>query len=142
MKTARFLNGSIDPDRHTPVRISAGSPRYPLPYVITGRAAILAPPYRILKMTDRDEYRRIYLAQLEGHGFERIHALLKSLAEPGKEIVLLCFEDLRKPGQWCHRRMFAEWWEEKTGRKVEELEEAAPLPAATPKRKDRTPPLF
>jgi hypothetical protein len=38
-----------------------------------------------------------------------------------KGVVLLCFEDLSKPGEWCHRRAFATWWEEQTGEKVEEL---------------------
>lgn len=39
----------------------------------------------------------------------------------GKALVFLCFEDLTKDGEWCHRRMFAEWWQRKTGMKVEEL---------------------
>jgi hypothetical protein len=35
---------------------------------------------------------------------------------------LLCFEDLTKPGLWCHRRPFANWWLENTGEVVPELE--------------------
>ncbi|MDR2170525.1 MAG: hypothetical protein LBP59_10320 [Planctomycetaceae bacterium] len=38
-----------------------------------------------------------------------------------KPVVLLCYEDVSKVGQWCHRRMFAEWWENKTGEIIEEL---------------------
>ena len=136
------MNRNIDPEKHTPVRISAGNPRYPLPYVVKDKAAILAPPYRILKLNDQEEYRRIYFEQLDGHGVRKIYSVLKSLAEPGKEIVLLCFEDIRKPGQWCHRRMFAEWWEAKTGRKVEELEEAEPVSSGKPERSRQTGPLF
>ena len=142
MKTARFLNGNIDPEKHTPLRISAGNPRYPLPYAIRDKAAILAPPYRILKIADQEEYRRLYFEQLDKYGVQKIYSVLKSLAEPGKEIVLLCFEDICKPGQWCHRRMFAEWWEAKTGKAVEELEEAQPLPPGKAKRSGSTRPLF
>jgi hypothetical protein len=36
-------------------------------------------------------------------------------------LALLCYEDLSEPGTFCHRRMFAEWWSERTGEKVEEL---------------------
>ena len=40
-------------------------------------------------------------------------------------LVLLCFEDLSKPGEWCHRRIFADWWKDITGDHVREL---GPLP--------------
>lgn len=43
------------------------------------------------------------------------------LGEKCKDIVLLCFEDLTKPGEWCHRCVFAEWWQNKTGQKINEL---------------------
>jgi hypothetical protein len=36
--------------------------------------------------------------------------------------VCLCFEDLTKPGLWCHRQIFARWWTEETGEAVPELE--------------------
>ena len=39
----------------------------------------------------------------------------------GKELVLLCYEDVRVPGGWCHRTVFAEWWAEQTGELIEEL---------------------
>ena len=33
----------------------------------------------------------------------------------GLEPILLCWEPLKKPGEYCHRRMVAEWFEEKLG---------------------------
>jgi len=39
------------------------------------------------------------------------------------QLVLLCFEDLRTPGRFCHRRVFATWWEELKGQVVTELPE-------------------
>ena len=40
---------------------------------------------------------------------------------PGREIALCCYEDVNKPGYWCHRRFFAEWWRGKTGEIIDEL---------------------
>ncbi|KKK71236.1 hypothetical protein LCGC14_2915950, partial [marine sediment metagenome] len=37
----------------------------------------------------------------------------------GRPLVLLCYEDLSKAP--CHRRVFAAFWEEKTGQAVPEL---------------------
>jgi len=34
---------------------------------------------------------------------------------------LLCYESLGKPGVFCHRQIFAEWWREQTGEVVSEL---------------------
>ena len=39
-----------------------------------------------------------------------------------ERLVLLCYEDLTKPGLRCHRRLFANWWCENTGDVVPELE--------------------
>lgn len=27
----------------------------------------------------------------------------------GKDVALLCYESLKKPGEWCHREIVAEW---------------------------------
>lgn len=40
----------------------------------------------------------------------------------GVEPVLLCWEKLQKPDEFCHRRMVAEWFGEQLGVTVEELE--------------------
>jgi rubrerythrin len=39
----------------------------------------------------------------------------------GERLVLLCFEDVLA-GESCHRRTFAQWWEEQTGQEVPELD--------------------
>jgi len=45
-----------------------------------------------------------------------------------KPVVLLCFEDLRQGGSvWCRRRLFADWWKNKTGEIIPELEDNPPL---------------
>jgi hypothetical protein len=35
-----------------------------------------------------------------------------------------CFQDVRQPDTWCHRLVFAEWWQEQTGETATELEAA------------------
>ncbi|MDV6237616.1 DUF488 family protein [Leptospira ellisii] len=42
---------------------------------------------------------------------------LKELSQ-GKDLALLCYE---KPGDFCHRRLVAEWLERKTGIEVPEF---------------------
>lgn len=46
------------------------------------------------------------------------------------EPVLLCWEHLRKEGEWCHRRMVAEWLEDALGAHIPEMA-IAPRPKKT-----------
>lgn len=39
----------------------------------------------------------------------------------GQRLVLLCHEDVTADPLVCHRRVFAAWWKERTGRDVPEL---------------------
>lgn len=123
MKTARYLNGNIDPQKHVPLAISMGLPKFCLSYPLKDRIYILAPSRDILQIADPVEYQKKYCEQLERYGVEKIKRILLREQERDKENVLLCFEDIRKPGLWCHRRMFAEWFERKTGVVIDELEE-------------------
>jgi hypothetical protein len=69
---------------------------------------------------DRAEYERLYAQQLAALDppkvWEEIHAL-----HPGVEPVLLCWEDLSKPDQWCHRTLAAEWFRRNLGHEVAEI---------------------
>ncbi|NBJ88141.1 YopX family protein [Acutalibacter sp. 1XD8-36] len=63
----------------------------------------------------------------------------------GKDVVLLCYEDIRKgPDDWCHRRTFADWWLKNTGEALPELFDPTPDPSkprqAVSKRIQETPP--
>lgn len=115
-----------------PVGASIGLPKFPVGYDLVGSVGMLA-PFGLLGIEDHDEFRRRYRRRLNGYGVEKIQWVLTALAKGGTVsgdgklgtpylgVVLLCFEDLSKPSEWCHRRMFAEWWEEKTGDTVPEL---------------------
>lgn len=72
---------------------------------------------------DQQAYTRAYLDQLDRIGLEEIQAALelKSGSDGGKPLVLLCFEKLEAPGEFCHRRIFAGWYRSKTGQEVPEL---------------------
>jgi hypothetical protein len=105
-------------------RTSRGGPRFKLDYPLVHSLLKLAPA-RDLWGLNLADFIPAYRAQLDAVG---VAAIRKDLAKitskaPGKEPVLLCFEDIRKPEQWCHRRVFADWWAEQTGEVVDELPE-------------------
>ena len=65
----------------------------------------------------RDLYYQEILAPLNAYVvWDELHRLAGD-AEP----VLLCWEHLRKEGDWCHRRIVAEWFEDRVGAIVAEM---------------------
>lgn len=69
----------------------------------------------------------MYRARLDTAGVAAIRDELRQIARSAgsDRLVLLCFCDLSAPppAGWCHRRMFATWWQERTGDAVPELAE-------------------
>lgn len=117
--------------RHTasdvlPVRTSMGKPRFIDPQ----RAAAMPVveeliPYGLLKIDQEPEFARRYRARLEKTGVDAIEARFRALIDTYRRpLALLCFEKLIAPGEFCHRRIFAAWWEEQTGEPVPEYESA------------------
>jgi len=98
-----------------PVGISLGIPKYFQGHNLR----YLAPTYDILKLEKEEEYTPAYLMHLEKVDMERLRDDFSIISgnEGGKDIALLCYE---KPGEFCHRRLFAEWLKEKTGYEVKE----------------------
>ncbi|MGI5151416.1 hypothetical protein ACQEVC_34470 [Plantactinospora sp. CA-294935] len=117
------------PDQGAPVRTTVGAPRFRLPYEIAGEARLLMPSFAMLKL-DEEPYRAIYRERLETGGVDAIRRQLRTIAVAAgaSQLVLLCFCDLTvaPPNNWCHRRMFAQWWQERTGEEVTELAEQVP----------------
>jgi hypothetical protein len=73
----------------------------------------------MLKLPD-DEFEPRYLARLERIGPERIERRLREVYDEYRQpLALCCFE--ADPAA-CHRRQFAHWWEQRTGRAVPELD--------------------
>ena len=75
------------------------------------RYPALAPRSKMLKM-DEEEYRRKYQGILDRLDPRRVYEDL------GADAILLCWES---PGAFCHRRLVAEWLEERLGVVVPEL---------------------
>ena len=107
MQTSNFWHFSREPGDPRIVSISTGNPEW-----FQGRRyPALAPRWNMLKMdeaTYREEYRKI-LDKLDPQ---------KVFDDLGEDAILLCWE---KPGAFCHRRLVAEWLEEKLGVKVPEF---------------------
>ncbi|WP_053641418.1 MULTISPECIES: hypothetical protein [unclassified Streptomyces] len=105
-----------------PVRITRGHPRYKLSYLLQHQVPVLAPAAAYFTEPE-PVFTAAYRADLDKLGAPRIAELLNAVATAAGDhrLVLLCFEDLSKPGLWCHRRVFADWWQERTGDVVREL---------------------
>ncbi|WP_018559229.1 MULTISPECIES: hypothetical protein [unclassified Streptomyces] len=125
----------FQPVMGVPVRTTAGHPRFPLAYQLAGHARLVTPTRQLLAANlPEDAYEFSYRRLLAGHGLDAITAELAAIAaghEPGRPLVLLCFDRLNKPGAWCHRSHLARWWTEQTGQDVPELgaRPAGPPPA-------------
>lgn len=135
--TSRYANKELKNEGYYPVGISIGSPKYALGYTEREHCYALAPKGFMLKM-EFVPYKEAYIKKLEDIGTSKIIAMVRKMeqnaAAEGKKLVLLCFEDIRQPSQWCHRTIFAEWWKAHTGEAIEELAEATAL---KPKREPK-----
>ncbi|MFJ5307432.1 hypothetical protein [Streptomyces sp. NPDC088350] len=105
-----------------PVRITLGAPRFKLPYTLTHSVRELAPKKAYFGKP-LPEFTAAYRADLDRLGPARIAERLREIVNVELEhrLVLLCFEDLSDSAQWCHRRVFAAWWQDATGDEVREL---------------------
>jgi hypothetical protein len=108
-------------------RVYAGQSAAALGYKLAANLREVAPDRAIWQLND-EAFDVAYRLQLERLGFDEITARLSRLAlEHGNNrLVLLCFEDLRKAGESCHRQNFAAYWHEMTGELVPELEHRGP----------------
>ena len=121
--TSRFSNPELKNGEYTAVRISLGSPRWRVGYVIAGAIEELM-PRGIFGIEDREVFRERYFERLDSFGVDRIREKLQNFEAMGKPVVLLCFEDIRKGDwNWCHRNMFASWWMKQTGEVIPELKD-------------------
>lgn len=142
---SRYSNKELPNGNYYPVGISIGQPRYHLGYELREQCYSLAPKGYMLNM-DIERFRTAYYEKLEGIGKEKIISMVTRLDEKarseGKELVFLCFEDVRVEGDWCHRTIFAEWCAENMGEIIEELPDPTPPKGKKPaKTIDNTKPV-
>lgn len=98
---------------------------YPPKWYLGPQFKLLAPTqtiiraYKDLKISDEEyvnEFKKHVLEPLDAF---KVHSDL--VTKFGSDVTLLCYE---KPGDFCHRRLVAEWFELKLGIEVPELPSA------------------
>ena len=122
--TARYANPALAEHPAAKVQISLGAPKFRVAYEIHRVPGITPAGWMLNKGEAEFTTDYIRLLDMRG-GATMVRSRLAEVARDADvdQLILCCFEDLRKPGAWCHRRIFAAWWREKTGQVVEELPE-------------------
>lgn len=137
---SRYSNPELRTGDYTAVRISIGTPRWSLGYELAGEIKDLM-PFGLFKDPRYNEYeafKEAYFKKLDAVGVDRISKQLSEFAKRGKDVVLLCYEDIRKdPKNWCHRTAFAEWWKEKTFNIISELYDPTDVKGSKSKSKPK-----
>lgn len=105
------------------VGITRGAPKFPLNYELAGNIIEIAPPGYLFNEYERSKFTPAYFRHMDRTGARRIAEILTRYQrlDPKKDVVLCCYEDVRIPGEWCHRLVFAEWWYARTGEQIGEL---------------------
>jgi len=132
--TSRFSNPALRSGEYQTIRISVGKPRWELGYKLDGDFPHLM-PYGLFDDNNisKGEFSRRYVNRLNDKADIIINTLKAMSAK--RDIVLLCYEDIRKPGNWCHREVFADWWYDNTGKMISELTD----PSNEPKKESVSP---
>lgn len=129
--TSRYSNKELteNKEKYYCVGISLGTPKFPLGYTVEQQCYSLAPKGYMLKM-EPEEFKEAYYRKLEGIGNDRIVDMVmrfeRQADQEEKELVFLCYEDVRIPEDWCHRTVFAQWYAERTGEIIQELPDPTP----------------
>ncbi|MER6977658.1 hypothetical protein [Streptomyces carpinensis] len=115
----------FQPAMGTPVRTTAGRPRFQLPYALGGHAKLVTPPWSLVRAgLAADAYEFQYRRMLDQIGIDAIREELLEIARANDldaPVVLLCFDKLGIEGNWCHRSHLSRWYTEQTGEQVPEL---------------------
>ena len=128
LATSRYQAADlIETSGRAAVGITLGYPRFKLRFPVVVNLRQLAPTREMLHVGDACTFDKMYRSRLDDLSVDEVRRLLTDCAERANNdrLTLLCFEDLTKPGQRCHRRLFATWWQESTGEVVPELEHDA-----------------
>lgn len=119
MKTSYFGNLK---NLENPLSIS----QYPPKWYTGPQLKMLAPPRDLLLETKKglvsnEEYTERFNKHLEQFDPKELHDAI--VEEYGEDVTLLCFE---KPGDFCHRRLVANWFENHLQVEIPEWEKSSP----------------
>lgn len=102
--TSRYSNKELADGKYYCVGISIGTPKFKLAYRLENQCYSLAPKGYMLRM-NLEDFKKAYYEKLNGIGKDRIISMVMKMerdaAEQGKDLVLLCYEDVRIPEDWC-----------------------------------------
>ena len=105
--TSRYSNKELADGKYYCVGISIGTPKFKLAYRLENQCYSLAPKGYMLRM-DLEDFKKAYYEKLNGIGKDRIIGMVMKMerdaAAQGKDLALLCYEDVRIPEDWCHRK--------------------------------------
>lgn len=120
--TSRYANPELKGNVYYTVGISLGHPRWKLGYTVDTKLRELAPDKNMWDVPE-DEFNQMYTAKLDEIGASEMKNIIDYLEKSAdkKDIVLLCFEDIRLEGQYCHRTVLGEWITKNLGIDVQEL---------------------
>lgn len=121
--TSRFTNPELQTGKYTAVGIVRGLPRFKLKYKLAGNVIQIAPPRYLFNENRRIIFTEKYFIYMDKQGIGAIQNLLDYYLCQEKDVVLCCYEDVRIPDEWCHRLVFAEWYEKETGIRIKELQD-------------------
>lgn len=123
----------FDPSYGIPVRATVGYPRFKLRYQLSANMPDVAPGKWFNSVSD-EKFIEMYFAKLDSVGVAAVRSEAEAIREAAHRItdpvVLLCFDKLwLHPEELCHRRLFAQWWEDHTGEEVPEFGRTVNHPA-------------
>jgi Protein of unknown function, DUF488 len=104
------------------VQTSLGRPRFPIAYELHEQVRELMPRGLFGKGLSEAEFTRQYRELLDRLDLDALRAQFDAISKrhDNARVVLLCFEDVHA-GQFCHRRVFADWFHERTGQRIPEV---------------------
>lgn len=145
LQTSNYQTTSRMPDlKPRLVAISLGLPKWLQPWT-SKHYTELAPPGWLLKAArqkQEDEGEEVANAYYTELFQARVLAKLRPdavLRDIGRDAVMLCFENVHA-GEFCHRRLVAEWFQRRLSVEVPELIVAPPAPKLEEPPKIEVPP--
>jgi hypothetical protein len=122
LATSRYAD--FTPAMGVPVQTSIGRPKFPIRYDLTEEVRDLMPRGLFGKDLSETEFTARYRGRLDKIGVDRLRRQFDAISRRhgGERLICLCYEDVHA-GQFCHRRIFADWWQERTGQVVPEVED-------------------
>jgi hypothetical protein len=110
--TSRYQNRSlVERPELLKLGVTRGLPKMALRYRFM-HTPQLAPPYWLFSVNDRVVFEPKFRAHLQRSlGVAGALTMLRRATQEAERraVVLLCYEDVRQPEEWCHRLVVSDW---------------------------------